>query len=438
MIKSWNKTDVSSQGFAIVIVIILISVILIFAGGFALMSILENRMTNSQTQAIKAYYNAESGIQEAIWKIQNNSDWRNNFESDPGWEETIERTDLFSTGGSYSVQISNDGVSEASLSSLGKQPIRVDTQARRTVGSMIYQAGDAGEEAEDIDEDGGGGGDSGSEEAVEIPDMDNTVLAVSNDLNFAGVVADITGNVYSDNDIDIRLWSDVDISMNARAIGDVSISADSSVSATGIFAQNYPPLPDALESPYIGFDNPNDSLSIKARAEVLNQVYSADEFDALLVSGSLSKSGAVYVTGIINVERGESLTINGALAADGSITIGNIWQWWDPCVSNDAQLTVNHVLGSPAGLFSKGQISINTCVNNISINGVIYAGNEFNMASIENDFSLTGEIIAQEIQWSGIWNSISLVFDEDVVNDTLRTSSGFAPLIIFDHWEEEY
>jgi len=437
MVGYQKKNNASSQGFAIIIVVILISIILIFAGGFALMSIIENRATNSQTQSIKAYYNAESGIQEAIWKIQNNSEWRDNFENDPEWEETIERTNLFSEGGSYTVQISNSDLSEANLSSLGKQIIRSDTQARRTVGAMIYQAGDAGEEAEDPED--GGGGDSGNEEAVEIPDMDNTVLAADNGLNFSGVVANITGNIYSDSDIDVRLWSDVDVSQNARAIGDISIDVNSSMSSAGIFAQNYPPIPDVLESPYVGFDSPGDSLSIKARATVLNQVYTAEEFNSLLEqTPNLSKNGAVYVTGTVSIERGESITINGALAADGSITIGNIWQWWDPCVANDAQVTINHVAGNPAGLFSKGQITINTCVGDVYVNGVIYAGESFNMASIENNFILEGGVVAQEIQWTGIWNGISLIFDEDAMNDTLRTGSGFAPLISFDHWEEEY
>ncbi|TRZ77656.1 hypothetical protein D4R87_02315 [bacterium] len=438
MVGCQNKIDPSSKGFAIIIVVILISVILIFAGGFALMSIMENQTTNSQTQATKAYYIAESGIQEAVWRLQNDPEWINNFETDPEWEETIERSDLFSTGGSYIVQVSNDDLGEANLSSLGKQPIRTDTQARRTVNSFVYKAVDDIEEDDGEEGDGGGGGDDGGEEVVvEIPDMDNTVLAVTNDLNFAGVVANITGNIYADNDVNIRLWSDVNVSRDVRAIGDITIDSNSTVSSAGMSAQNYPPIPDALESPYVGFDNVNDSLSIKARAQLLDQVYSSAEFDALLAGTTLSRSGAVYITGVVNIERGEGLIMNGALAADGSITVGNIWQWWDPCVSNDAQLTVNHVSGSPAGLFSKGNISFNTCVNNISINGIIYAGNDFNMYSLNNDFSLDGEIIAQDIQWSGIWQTISVVFNEDVANDTLRTGSGFAPLISFGHWEEE-
>ncbi len=434
-----EKNNLSSQGFAIIIVVILISVILIFAGGFALMSITENQMTDSQTQSIKAYYNAESGIQEAIWRIQNDPEWIEGFEGDPEWEKTLERTDLFSTGGSYIVQISNDDVGEADLSSLGKQIIRVDTQARRTVNTFVYKAVDVEEEEEEDSggEDGGGDGeDSGV--VVEIPDMDFTVLAVSNDLDFAGVVANITGNMYADNDMNMRLWSDVDVSKNVRAMGDVTIDSNSDVFAIGIFAENYPPVPDALESPYVGFDNSGDSLSMKARAQAVNQVYSAEEFNTLLSENpTLSFNGAVYVTGAVSIERGEGLTINGALATDGSITVGNIWQWWDPCTDNDAQLTVSHISGSPAGVFSKGNISINTCVNDVSINGVIYAGNDFNIFSPENDFYLEGEIIAQEVQWSGIWQGIFLVFDEDVVNDTLRTGSGFAPLISFDHWEEE-
>ncbi len=436
MVGNKRKNDASSHGFAIIIVVILISVILIFAGGFALISIIESRATNSQTQSIKAYYNAESGIQEAIWKIQNNSEWRENFANDPEWEETIERTNLFSEGGSYTVQISNSDLNEANLSSLGKQIIRSDTFARRMVGTMIYQTGDASEEAEDPEI---GGGDGGNEESVKIPNMDGTVLAVDNGLNFSGVVADITGNIYSDSDINVRLWSDVDVSRNVRAIGDVNVDVNSSVSSAGISARNYPPVPDVLESPYVGFDDPNDSLSIKARATVLNQVYTAEEFNFLLEqTPNFSKDGAVYVTGAVSVERGENLSINGALAADGAITIGNIWQWWDPCVANDAQVTINHVAGSPAGIFSKGRIIINTCVGDIYINGVIYAGESFNMTSIENNFTLEGGVVAQEIQWTGIWDGISLTFNENAMNDTLRTGGRFAPLISFDHWEEEY
>src|SRR5680860_1622094 len=98
----------NNKGVALIITILLMSLLLFLSLYFLNFSLTEKRISQSQTLGIKTYYLAEAGVAEMIWQLKNNETYKNNFENDPSWTETLIRNNPFgSDSGSYKVTIAN-------------------------------------------------------------------------------------------------------------------------------------------------------------------------------------------------------------------------------------------------------------------------------------------------------------------------------------------
>lgn len=414
------------KGFALIIVSIMSSLMLALASGFILSFINDNSILKSQTESIKTYYIAEAGIQEAIWKLQNDVEWSEEFKNNLYWQELINRANIFSPGSEYSVEIKNLDLAQAEIISTGIKKIDSIIFSKRVIKTKVYKSIQ-----------GGSGSAEGTAEEIVL---DGAALIAGNLINVWGIDLDVSGSVFSNGNIDVKLWSNVDASQNIKAAGEINQDWSSIVTVPFMQAENInPPAPEPLAIPAARFDSVGDAQSLKAKAQSLGQVYSPAVFrDMLDANPNFSAAGAVYITGNFSIARGDNLIIKGALASDGSIAIGNDWQWWDPCSSDDAKITVNRLEGEPSGIFSKNQISIKTCVGEININGIVFAGTSLFFNSLSKKFSIEGVAIARDIEGTGLWKPIQVSFNQEIASDSLGNSGDFAPLINLDHWEEEY
>lgn len=431
------KIPEKEKSFVLITVLMLISAILFLGSSFTFAVINENKMARSQAQAIRAYYLAESGMQEALWKVQNNEEWKTNFETDPDWEAEISRQDVFSIGSEFNVRINNSDIGDAEIISAGMRKIDGVLSARRISKLNVFKTvSPPSEEVDSSEEEDSGESAQSGDLPIEL-EMDNTAILASGGINLWGMNLDCQGNVFSEEDLAISLWSNVGVQGSVKSCGNINVDAASFLSAAALYSLNNPPQSESMDMPAAGFDAEGDADSLKALAQSLGQVYTASQFAALISENpARGFSGSVYITGSAILGEDADISINGALALDGSLTLGNDWQWWDPCGANDAKITITALDGKPSGIFSKNQIVIKTCVGDIDISGVMYAGNSIAFSSISSNFSVRGAVVSRNIEGTGLWNPVTVSFDEAITENSLRAESGFAPLIDSAYWED--
>jgi len=180
----------------------------------------------------------------------------------------------------------------------------------------------------------------------------------------------------------------------------------------------------------IDIDSQNpDSLKNQATT-----VYTSNQFNQLLNNQpNANLVGTIYVSGNITLPRGTNLTINGALIAEGNISVGeSLMPFW----KSSPSLTINDTGSGPAGLISKRAITLGSYAGPINIDGLIYANDNFNTSS-GNSLNLDGGIIARDVSFSSLWQTFNINYNHGLINRTLGLPDT-APIISVDHWEEEY
>ncbi|OJI06623.1 hypothetical protein BK004_02660 [bacterium CG10_46_32] len=403
-----ETSNTTNRGFLLIASLLVLSSMMIMVS-FYLSAVMQDvRTSRIIDTAPQAYYLAESGIQEAYWKLENDSAYKTNFETNPTWSTTFTRNDSIIPGSSYTVTIQNSGVANAVITATSTINVQ-DTQSQRVVQASVFKA------------------------INNSPYADIAVFS-NEEIYAAGGSMSVTGgDIFTNEDIDLNFFSSWETSHDARAVNSIDISITSSFDAANMYDQNNAPTPTALDMPQIDFDS-SDQNSFKSRAD---QIYTTGQFNQLLNDYPiLTLNGITYVTGNAFIKKGDNLTINGTLVADGSITIGNGYS----SSSNPATLTINKVPGEPSGLISKKNITIGGYSVTLSLEGLIYAAGELRIQDgfLQNlNLDVIGGIIAQNIQLLVSWTPFTVTYDEANINDALGTPVTSQPLII-NHWEEQY
>jgi len=405
-----KKKDRNNQkGFLLISSLFVLSIMMVIVSFYLNGIIQEIKVSEIINTTPATYYLAEAGIQEAFWKLQNDSSWKNNFETDQNWSGSFTRNNTLINNSSYIVTVQNIDYANAIITATSTISVR-GIDAQRVVQASAFKA-------------------------ISNQIVEGNALVSNGDIEGIGSVIDIIGGGLSANgDIDLMLFSDWTTTKTAKAVNDVDITSSSSLTATeGVFDSNNPPIPLAILMPEIDFD----STATSSYKSLADQVYTANEFKKLLKDYPVTiLDGITYVTGNIFIKKGDILTINGILVSDGSIKIGNGYsQNQEP-----ASLTVVKTEREPSGLISKKNISIGGFSTNIDVDGLIYAGGDFIITDgiLQNvNVSIEGAIIAQDIKILMSWDATVLTLNEQYIADTLGTPL-FSQVLFINHWEEEY
>ncbi|MDP2586501.1 MAG: hypothetical protein Q8P32_01900 [Candidatus Komeilibacteria bacterium] len=394
------------QGTVLILVMIVMSGLVLLLNYFFDFIISERKIAKSHILAAQTYYLTEAGVQEAIWKINHDPVWNDNFKNNPAWQAAIEREDLFVTGQSYEVGVKNVLAGEAVIHATGTITVGAQT-SRRVVKTTIFQA--QGETA-----------------------TSSIGVFTNNNFDLSGANLSVNDSaVFSNNQINLDFFSVLNVDKKALAFNNVSVSWLSELNAEEILAKNYPPRPDTVSMPQLDFDS-NDPDSLLNQADF---VYTQNQFADLLADNpNLVLNGSVYVKGEITVPRGSTVSVSGFLAAKNNINIGT--SWW-PYWLNKASVSLSDPGNGPVGLFAKHDINIGSYASQISVNGVIYANSDITVTASGLDFSVSGAVYARNFSLSSLWEAISVNYNANRVFRTLGLSAA-SPLINVNHWEEEY
>ena len=394
-----------NKGF-VLIMSTLILMALLMAGSYLLSNAnSENKIANVQFLATKNYYLAETGINEMIWKIQNNSSAGQAFLNGTLNDSyDINRTGVFGDNhAGYQVSAKNTVAGEAWIIATSTYQIGNNT-SQRVVKSYITRPTGPGQQWEFSTFAGG----RGSQQNGNFR------------FNGAGIVLTANGGrLHANQEFKVQ---GAEVVVNDGAV--TSANVINVVSGGTLTLNNsYQDAPTStIDMLIIDFDS-DDPNSWKNRATV---TYSEDDFEAL-PSGTVL-NGIIYVTGEAEIT-GKNLTINGVLVAEEDIDI----------TLSGQTFSVNFDSIYGGGLLSKEDVEITTSGSTISIDGLVYAADDLDITSSSGDFTINGSLTGFDAEITASGGSIILNFVPEnyapVIGPVYNPES---PLIQIDHWEEQY
>jgi hypothetical protein len=405
--------NINSKGVALLLTILLVSLMLLLSIFFLNFSLTEIKISKSQTYGGKAYYLAEAGIGEIIWRLKNDAAYKNSFETNQTWTETLTRNNPFGQSTeSYTVTIANSALARGTIISTGKVNMGNGNISQRVVKIQVYKAI--------------GGSSIGETGGYADGNIDISLSKV----NF------YNGSAHSNNNFIVNgNGTIINVDADLKAVNNYNVNQFPTVNIAGtIYAANYPAGPaDSIAMPAVDF-NSSDPDSLK---NIATTIYDEDDFENLLKNNqNLTLSGIIYVEGEIEVKGARNLTINGLLVAEEEFDIGEVNCWQGKC--GKSSITVNHTAGQPSGIFSKEKIKFDKYTGDINLNGVAYATDQLDILNYAgNGFNVTGSLVSRKLTITSSWNPINITYDNEIVVSSLNNST-FSPIITIEHWEEEY
>lgn len=399
------------KGFALITVLVLTTVLLVLGAFFTNLVIGDLRISSSLKSGTQALYVAQAGIEEAIWLTKHNQTYETEFEQGT-INRTFSRSGIFDGKGGYEVHIIGIDKAKAEVTSKGFYNLGLK-KATRVVKVKFFKALNPN------------------------PVWDKAAYGAS-DLEFFASQVNLTGgNLYAKDDVVIWGISIVNVEKDVLAVDKIDVSWLSQLNVGGKkYSTNYPPPPDPIEMPQIDFDSDNPNSYLK-RAEAAGTVYTEQEFKNMLKNQSpLTLNGVIYVKGSIDIKKGQSLTVNGTLVADGDISVG-LTSLTPPF--GDAYLTINKPSdNSSSGILSKSKIKIGVHATNTYINGLVYAMDEISFNNFTSSLTINGGLMAREVKIFNIWEPVNITFDKERVEKTLYQEASYSPTVEVEYWEEEY
>lgn len=395
----------NKQGFILVTTILIMALMLLTAVYVVNFTATEMKIATSQAVASKTYYLAEAGVNELIWKIQNDSVTGQAFLNGTlSSSNNIVRNSVFGDSkASYQVAAINTVPAEAWVIATSTYQISGKT-SRRVVKYYISQATGSGSSWNYTVFAGG----RGSQQNGNFTFTGSGVVLISNG-----------GRLHANQNLKVQ-GAEVKINNGVvSASNNILTVAGGKLTLTNSYQSAPTTTVDMLP---IDFNSTNP-LSWKNRATV---TYTKTQFSNLANNTTLT--GIIYVTGDAIVT-GKNMTINGVLVSEGEIKVTN----------SGKTLTVNANATYGGGLLAKGEVDITTSGGTVTVNGLIYAGDELEIVSSGTNFVINGSMTGFDANVTASGGAITLNYmpeNFEKVIDPINNSQ--PPVIQIDHWEEQY
>ncbi len=441
------KKTYQQKGTVLLITFLILGVLLLLGLYFLDFTLTESRISRSQELGSRAYYLAEAGINEAVWKLKNDNTttdgdpaWADEFAASPTWNASFSHS---FGGGSYDVSIQNYAEGAGNLISTARIPIG-DKYAQRIVKVSVFRAL-ASPVADSALFSGGPSGNM---------NVSSSNITVNDGNLFCGNVFNISSSNLSVNNNPDTSGLEGKVLVNNNLLSSsttITAEAECAKNTCTLKCDGYEPgedscPPDSLDLPLVDFNSPQ-SNSFKSRAQAAENagqcqilcngspcstkcVLTKNQFAGVLSSGQniTVNSEITYITGDINISS-KNLTVNGILVGENDINVSS------------SVVTVNRPDSqSPSGLISGRRINISSTTMNIT--GTIYSYDQMNMSSSSGD--ITGAILGRKFNFSSL-PSLTINLDNDImlyglgyIIDGQPVNPTFSPVITIDHWEEAY
>lgn len=438
-----------------IIVFIVMVAILLLSSYFLSFSMWEKKISDSQQSANNAYYLAEAGINEAIWKLKNDhsisdgdSAWADDFVDQaknpingPYWGDSFTRS---FGGGIYTVSIKNTDRGIGDIVSTAKIPIGGGKYSQRIVKVAVFRALASPVANRALFTSG----------ASQNSSISSSAITINYGNMFCGNVFDISSSTININDNpeteekEGQFLSHNNVHQTSSTVNSTARCTpdDCTSECAGYDPEITSCPPEQGDIPLVDFES-SDPKSFKSRAQTaqtLNQcqilcngnpcstkcVLTANEFSNLL-SGATSvtiNNKITFVTGSINVST-KTLAVNGILISGNDV---NISSSTITIFRPDSQ--------APSGLLAEKRMNISS--STITSAGVLYSSDQMSISSSSG--SVVGSVSGRKISFSSL-PSLTITLDNDIILYSLgykidgqNVNPTFSPVITIDHWEESY
>jgi len=424
------------KGTVIIITFVVLITLLFLGAYFLAFSLTESKISRSQGYSAQAYYLAEAGISEAIWKLKNDAAWFNQFIINPNWSANFSHS---FADGSYTVLIQNSELAQGEIISTATINLGGGKISQRVVKSIVFKALGSPVSNSAMFSDGPSGN-------INLSSSD---ITINNGNAFCGGILNISSSNLTINDngeseeLEGQLLVHNNLIQSSTTITSETICASNQCDAECDVC----PAPSS-DLPSVDFysSNPN---SFKSRAQTLESLgqcqvlcngspcstkclFTSSQFSSLLsLGGAITiNSEITYVMGSVNVSS-ENLIINGILVAENDINVSS------------SSITVNRPGDqSPSGLISGKKVNFSLTTMNIT--GVFYSLDQMNISSSSG--SITGAILGRKFNFSSL-PSLNITLNNDIIlyglgylinGEVVAPNPDFSPIITIDHWEESY
>jgi hypothetical protein len=392
------------KGFVLIMSILMLTSLLV--SGTYLISVAnsENKISQAVLVASKNYYLAETGINEMMWKIQNDTATKNAFIAGTLDEDSsITRNNVFGdSNASYQVSARNTVPAEAWIIATSSFNIN-NAISQRVIKTYISQP--HGTTPWTYSSFSGGQG---------TQENGNMVFTGS------GKVFKITGgNLHSNQIFKIQGCEIEAVNAALTSSNRIDVIGGGQLTLTNSTTQYPVSMKNMLQ---IDFDSVSPN-SWKNRATLK---FSEAQFNALPNNTLLA--GIIYVDGNANITN-KNFYLIGVLVASGNINIDN--------TNKNFILAAGTYVGG--GLLAKNNLGISTNNGSFNATGMLYSAKSFSIYNNNTNFNINGSITAYDVGISGIGTTIDLVFNPNsYVNVIDPINNPVGPVIQISHWEEQY
>ncbi len=460
------------NGAIVVIALLSLGILLLLGTYFLSFNITESKIVKSQEAGSDTYYLAEAGINEAIWKLKNDD---TTLDGDLPWKTCFTSTtdgcpdcntfsatfnvdmDSLIPNSDIVISIENSECGNGEIIATSTIEIAGGEKSQRAVKARAFKTISTVIEIESSPFFTGG-----TSENLEIT---STNLKIQN------------GNLFCNNVLHLKSMSRVEIYddlgteilegkafVRGNIIGQEQVAVSQAICAKNVCnpsaeCDGQCP-PDLIAMPPVDF-NSASIASFKSRAQASDSLYTSSQFEDLLWGvgdgGTLTLNNKVtYVTGPIDLRGNRRLVVNGILAAEGTINIGENLCWAKDSQTHcgNSQITIAEFPTGPeeeraGGFFAEGKLNFGeySSLMDISVEGVIYALDEIKAVSIPNQFNITGGVLGRKVSFTGLWQWFNINYDYYKIQKAISLSfppggggfpAEFSPTVTVEHWEETY
>jgi|GEM_PF-4470928 len=389
--------------YALATVLVLMGVALFGVGALVTTTNLSAKISRSQLEGTTAYYAADAGMSDAIWRLNNNTTYATAL-ANGTLNVTYSASNVPQSGQGFTVTM------KTSSQGAGYATVTVDATsnngtftAKREVQSDVF---------------------AGPTNSVTIGN--DAVLSGGNfSVTGSGNVSITNGDIFTNGTATFQQAS-VSMSPNwIRAVGNYS-KTQGTVTDGGVSAANNPPTTAAAVVPGITFSyyQTNNNVS-----------YTATQFTNLIKNANVNitfPGPVTYVNGSVgltsSIAKNKNITITGLLVINGNFSMSS-------GISN-LTMNVNDPGNGLSGIIISGNGSISS--GNLNINGLVYAAGNLSISSVSS-LTISGALISPFNMSIAPGGNVNLNYVASRPAAVFNNgSTGTAQALQIQHWEEDY
>ena len=392
------RTPKPKKAFALATVLVLLGVALFGVGALVTVSSLEAKISRSQMEGIGAYYAADAGAADALWRLNNNSTY-NTALLNGTLNVTYTATNVPKSGQGFTVTMvtgaNGAGYADVTVDATSNNGTFI---AKRQIQTSIF-AGQTS--ANTIGTNGVMTGGSFTANAVSSISINNGGLYAGQTINLKQTNASASGKF--------------------QAVGTYTQSQTNNSAA--ISASNYPPAPAAVVVPGVSFANYASTATV---------TYTPQQFLNLIKGNNNTYNfpGPItYVNGDLNMNasvKNCSINISGLLVVNGDFTIASS--------AGSPNINVSDPGSGNSGILSAKNVNI--AAGNTNIAGVLFVAGTTTLTNLSS-FNVQGAIVSGGTIALSTISGFSVSFVNSRTNAIFGVG-GAAQALQVKHWEEEY